>query len=245
MSHHRVPSIDRYLTEMGHVCVSVCHSLPVPCALCLFLGVPFGLTHTAPRPTSHVDGDGVPVRAHRTRRQQTTHNTHSLYLSRPPARTHAIRRQGNRRQSGKDTHSKDIIIIHHHFTVTLEMSPCRFFPSPAYSESSPSWRMHPMSTYSTWRGYIDTTQKSSRLTRLTPLPRLPPGVSSLCTSHPNSESGAPCPSSSPLCGHCPRGTSVPGRPSLVQPCLALPALPCPSTPLSSRLPTHAPCVHRT
>lgn len=79
---------------MGHACVPVClvclclWPVPVPVFVCAS-----GLTHTAPRPTYHVDGDGVAVRAHQTRRQQN--NTHH---TRSPA---AIRRRGKRRQSGK------------------------------------------------------------------------------------------------------------------------------------------------
>lgn len=74
---------------MGHLSVCVCVS---QCAS--------GLTHTAPRPTSHVDGDGVAVRTHQrpaNSEQQTAHN-----------RWHALGEDETRRDT------QDINHHHHH-----------------------------------------------------------------------------------------------------------------------------------
>lgn len=140
-----------------YLCASASASLsvPVPVFACAY-----GLIHPAPRPTSHVDGDGVAVRAPQTRRRQTTHITHT--------RTHdGFRRHGTRRQEKTPkTSSSSTIII---FTATPGMSLCRFFPSPAYSESSPRGGCTPYLLSVPGQG-TSIQHKSPRLTRLTPLP---------------------------------------------------------------------------
>lgn len=147
---------------MGHVCVS---GVPVPvsvCACTCFCVCLWAYPHC---PTTHLPcgrGRSCCPRTSDERRQQTTHITHP--------RTHdEFRRHGKRRQTGKDTQDIIIIIHHHHFTATPGMSLCRFFPSPAYSESSPRGGCTPCLLSVPGEGTL-IQHKSPRLTRLTPLP---------------------------------------------------------------------------
>lgn len=100
---------------MGHDCVPVylvCLCLwPVPVPVPVFVCAS-GLTHTAPRPTYHVDGDGVAVRAHQTRRQQSNTQHTLACRNKETGEKEAVRK--------KDTHDIIIIIPHHHLIVTLE-----------------------------------------------------------------------------------------------------------------------------
>lgn len=175
-----------------------------------------GLIHQSTRPQDPPPiVRGVAVRAH-----THTHNKR---------RTHTQEMMDRKRYARHRPSS----IIH---GLGLAMSPCRFFPSPAYSESSPRGGMQPLSGLGT---LIQHKRPSSHSTHT---PSLPSHTFSLCTSHLCSHSGTPAPH------HLLSADTVWSSP--VQPCPALrcPALPCPrdTTPMllvsigldATRLATH-------
>lgn len=207
------------------LCVCVCGL-----CLCLFLCAPLGLPTLPHDPPTMWTGTEL-LSAHiRQEDSRTTHNTRS------PA---AIRSQGKRRQSGKRYTGHH----HHHHPPSSSHCDSGKCHHAASSLALPILRAplvadapHVYLQNLEWVHRYNT--KVPFLTRLTP-PLLSSGTFHCVRAHLYFESGPPCPSSSPLCGHCLRGTAVPAQPSLVQPCLALP---CPAMPLHALvLETSHPC----
>lgn len=142
------------------VCVCVCACARACACLYLFLCVPLGLP-TLPHDPPPM-WTGTELLSARIRqedgRQHTAHNT--------------FRRHG-KKEADRKRHPRH----HHHpsssFHCDSEMSLCRFFPSLAYSESSPRGGCTPCLLSVPGEG-TSIQHKSPRLTRLTPLP--PPSV---------------------------------------------------------------------
>lgn len=172
--------------------VSVPVPAPVPACTC-FCACLWAYPHC---PTTHLPcGRGRSCCPHASDKKTADNTQHTTHLG----------DMGNRRQTGKDT--QDIIIIHHHHSTATPK--CHFAASslalPILRAPLVADAPHVYFQYLARVHRYNTKVLVSLGSHPSPLPRF----FSLCTSDLDSQSGPPCPSSSPLCGHCPRGTTVP------------------------------------
>lgn len=155
---------------MGHSCVCLCRQP--------FSRAPLGSSTLPHDPPTMWTGTEL-LSAH----GRQANKTYTLAHTPSPTR---VRRDGaGTKGTARDTPDRG----HHHrtssFVVTLEISPCRFPPSLAYSESCPRGGCAPCPVHSsTWPGYIDATQKAPVSLSIRPCTHPLPGSRSLTVYEP-------------------------------------------------------------